>query len=139
MFRRLRHFTSLQDVLIFLQVIILWSIVPLLLLFPLERILQLLTPPSRLPSRPVSSSKIILLVNYWFRLTRFIARNSCLKRSLVLYHLFNRHGIPVKICIGIKQENGRFIGHSWVESKDGSIEENRDVDDFVVMYTYPVW
>ena len=129
----------MQDILVFLQVIILWSTLPILLFFPLEHVLQLLTPSPRLPSRPVSSSKIILLVNYWFRLTRIIARNSCLKRSLVLYHLLNRNGIPVRICIGIKKENGHLIGHSWIESKDGSIEENRDVDDFVVMYTYPVW
>lgn len=137
MIQRLRYFNSMHDLLIFFQIVMIWSFLPLLLLFPLERVLRLLTPSLRISPRSISAQKIICFTNYWFSRKPIAILNSCLKRSLVLYYMMNRYGHPVKFCLGIKKENFCLTGHSWIESKTGAIAENQSIDQFVVIYTYP--
>ena len=41
--------------------------------------------------------------------------SNCLRRSLVLWFLLCRQGIESKLHIGVKQEEGQFAAHAWVE------------------------
>lgn len=57
-------------------------------------------------------------------------RNDCLPKSLTIYHLVRRQGIPAELCIGVKKFP--FAAHAWVEYG------GRIVDDFprrVPLYT----
>ena len=42
------------------------------------------------------------------------SRNPCLYRSLILFHLFRKKGLGVKIHFGIKKNISPFEGHSWL-------------------------
>lgn len=42
-------------------------------------------------------------------------RRTCLTRSVVLYHLLRRSGVPVELCIGVRRENQEFAAHAWLE------------------------
>ena len=42
-------------------------------------------------------------------------RVSCLHRSLVLWGLLRRHGIPCEIRLGACTESGPFEAHAWVQ------------------------
>jgi hypothetical protein len=136
MWQRLRYFTSVGEVIVFGQMILLWLCLPFLLLFPLERVIRLLTPSPGTSSGSLPPQKIMRLAGYWFSRKPVAAWNSCLKKSLVLYYVLNRHGIPVRFCLGVKKESDRVIGHSWLASAQGIIG---DQQEFVVMYTYPAY
>lgn len=42
-------------------------------------------------------------------------RHTCLKRSVILYHLLRRDGIPVELCIGVRREPDRpLTAHAWL-------------------------
>jgi hypothetical protein len=44
---------------------------------------------------------------------------SCLAKSLTLWWLLGRQGIPSRLRIGIRKEKEKFEAHAWVE-RDGS-------------------
>jgi len=44
---------------------------------------------------------------------------SCLAKSLTLWWLLRRRGIPSDLRIGIRKENKKFEAHAWVE-RDGT-------------------
>lgn len=44
-----------------------------------------------------------------------IGRPTCLERSLVLWWLLGRQGIPAQMRIGARKVQGKFEAHAWVE------------------------
>lgn len=44
-----------------------------------------------------------------------VPKATCLKKSLALYGLLNRKGIPAKLVIGAAKADGRLDAHAWVE------------------------
>ena len=57
-------------------------------------------------------------------------RKDCLPKSLTIYYLVRKQGIPAELCIGVKKFP--FAGHAWVEYR------GRIIDDFpkrVPLYT----
>ena len=57
-------------------------------------------------------------------------RKDCLPKSLTIYYLVRKQGIPAELCIGVKKFP--FAGHAWVEYR------GRVIDDFpkrVPLYT----
>ncbi len=51
---------------------------------------------------------------------------NCLERSLALWWLLRRHGIPAELRIGGRKENGRFEAHAWVEWNGTVLSESGD-------------
>lgn len=50
-----------------------------------------------------------------FYLTRiWRSPRPCLRRSLILYRWCCLHGIPARIVIGVRKEQGDLQGHSWL-------------------------
>ena len=136
MLRRLRQFRGLRDVRVFVHLILVWSLIPILLRFPLERVLRMLTP-GRSPSGAVSMARVLLFANFWFN-RRFVASGTmCLRRSLVLYTVLNRYSLPVMFYLGIKKpDTEALVGHSWLESADGCVGNGCDLSPFIVMFTH---
>jgi hypothetical protein len=50
---------------------------------------------------------------------------SCLAKSLTLWWLLGRQGIPSRLRIGIRKEKEKFAAHAWVE-RDGTALNERD-------------
>src|ERR1700730_484462 len=48
---------------------------------------------------------------------------SCLAKSLTLWWLLGREGIPSDLRIGIRRENEKFEAHAWVERDGAALNE----------------
>ncbi len=67
-------------------------------------------------------SKIVKFTDYILSRNFWIYRNTCLKRSLVLYHFLRGLGINVHICFGVryngmspnKEAEKKLEGHAWL-------------------------
>jgi hypothetical protein len=77
-----------------------------------------------------------------------VCKNTCLMRSLVLYHFLRKHGIEVKICLGVKKgeslgevDSEKILqGHAWL-TYDGNIflEKNSlGAQNFKTTFLFPV-
>jgi hypothetical protein len=51
---------------------------------------------------------------------------SCLAKSLTLWWLLGRDGIPADLRIGIRKENEEFEAHAWVERDGHALNEPED-------------
>jgi hypothetical protein len=40
---------------------------------------------------------------------------TCLKRSLILFRLLRRRGIPAELRLGVRTVEGTFSAHAWIE------------------------
>ena len=137
---KFRHFESFADLRCFASTLILWGVLPLLLLFPLKSVLRLLTPRRKITPSALSAArqaKIERFAHYWFSRRYIAAHHSCLKQSLVLYYLFNRAGIPARICFGIRKEDSQLSGHSWIETPSSDRNNPDPHNEFVEIYAYP--
>lgn len=67
-------------------------------------------------------------------------RYTCLRRSLVLYHLLRRAGRPVSLHIGVRKSGrGDLMAHAWLV-RDGAayLEPDRNEHrEFKVIATFP--
>lgn len=45
---------------------------------------------------------------------------TCLRRSLVLWYLLRRRGVPASLKLGVRATGGELEGHAWVE-QDGHV------------------
>lgn len=54
----------------------------------------------------------------------FRRKQDCLPRSLVLCRLLRRRGVPVALCLGVKQFP--FRAHAWVDSEGEPVGDSRE-------------
>ena len=52
-----------------------------------------------------------------------LVRPSCLAKSLTLWWLLGRQGIPSRLRIGIRKEKEKFEAHAWVERNGTALNE----------------
>jgi hypothetical protein len=52
---------------------------------------------------------------------------NCLSRSLALYWVLSRRGIPAELRLGVRTITGRFEAHAWVEIDGVALGEADDV------------
>ena len=52
---------------------------------------------------------------------------TCLSRSLTLWWLLRRRGIPVHLCIGVRKPAGALEAHAWVEHGDEVLNDDSRV------------
>jgi hypothetical protein len=48
---------------------------------------------------------------------------SCLAKSLALWWLLGRQGIPSQLRVGIRKESEKFAAHAWVERDGKALNE----------------
>jgi hypothetical protein len=63
-------------------------------------------------------------------------RGDCLPRSLVIYHLALRAGLPVQLHVGMRRSGAGLAGHAWCTS-DGVILAGASADGFQETYCFP--
>jgi hypothetical protein len=54
---------------------------------------------------------------------------TCLRRSILVWWLLLRKGIPSRICFGVSMLNQRLEAHAWVELEGIIINDSADVRD----------
>jgi len=74
-------------------------------------------PRDRLAERRVTANVLRLS-----KLLR-IADRDCLQRSLLLYRLLSAVGADPELVVGLREQDGKIIGHAWVLVDDMSIVE----------------
>jgi hypothetical protein len=80
-------------------------------------------PFSRLLDRMTKASAVRPAATADSRLPRFVAvaydilplPDTCLRRSLVLYALLERRGVPSRFCVGVKTGGPMLAAHAWIE------------------------
>jgi len=66
-------------------------------------------------------------------------RHTCLRRSLVLFHLLRHAGRPVELRIGVRKQHGALQAHAWLV-QDGTPYLEPDADehrDFRMIASFP--
>jgi hypothetical protein len=89
---------------------------PALRLLPLDRLVERLGR-QRSPRRPDAVQQQAIMERVDALLGRLPPpwRKTCLTRSVVLYHLLRRSGVPVELCIGVRRDDQEFAAHAWLE------------------------
>jgi hypothetical protein len=67
------------------------------------------------PVRMDVSPTVVKAAEWWVAMAAafYPGRAQCLERSLVLYYILRRQGVPVKYCHGVQP--WPLISHAWVE------------------------
>ena len=61
----------------------------------------------------IDASRAARLVD---RLSGFYpAKATCLKKSLILFRILRKRGLPAKLRIGVRKVDGQFNAHAWIE------------------------
>jgi hypothetical protein len=132
--RKVSTFTHLssEERSLLLQALVLLPLVALSLRFSGLRLTQYLL--SYLPKTSQASLSGSTVSQAWTtaRMVRVAVRYNrlwanCLKRSLVLWALLHRQGIPSQLQIGVQQTAGKFSAHAWVESQGMVLNEEPGV------------
>jgi hypothetical protein len=54
--------------------------------------------------------------------------HTCLHRSLTLWWLLRRRGIPADVRLGVRKADGRFDAHAWVTCGGRVVNDEADVE-----------
>jgi hypothetical protein len=131
MWERLRRFSALERPAqeLFLRAIVLLPLVALSLRWrgfratqaALERFLSKANPEPDAPLASKDAALTALMVNAADR--HGLVHPSCLAKSLTLWWLLGRQGIPSHLRIGIRKEKEKFEAHAWVECDGAALNE----------------
>src|ERR671923_2807878 len=107
MIRKIRtNFNSIGDVWLFINILLLVTVLPLLIKFlSLPTLMRILTPRELKADKRQNETvknKIVKFTDYIFGSNLYIYQLTCLKRSLVLYHFLRKAGFSVRICFGVR-------------------------------------
>ena len=146
------NFNSFSEVLLFFKIIILILLLPIFFkLFSLQKIIKLFTPTdsdvSKRANTKITKDKLVKFTDYILNKNIKTRDNSCLKRSLILYHFLRKMGINVSICFGVKynehsnekDKKNMLTGHAWL-TYNGKIflERNEQLTKtYKTTYSFP--
>jgi len=142
------NFSSLYEVVVFMDILIFATFLPLYLKFmPLNSFLDYITPSEKIQtdeSTELKKARLIKFTDYILSREILIYKKSCLKRSIILYRFLTRLGLDLRINFGVRYQNEagnskKFIGHSWLVKNGKPYLENSSVetDKYKVTYSYP--
>jgi Transglutaminase-like superfamily len=87
----------------------------------LERFLSKANPKPDAPQAGKDAAMTAHMVNAADR--HGLVHPSCLAKSLTLWWLLGRQGIPSRLRIGIRKEKEKFEAHAWVEHDGTALNE----------------
>ena len=131
MWERLRRFSALERPArkLFLRAIVLLPLVTLSLRWrgfratqaALRRFLPNAIPE---PDAALASKEVAIAAHMVNAADRHgLVHPSCLAKSLTLWWLLGRQGIPSHLRIGIRKEKEKFEAHAWVERDGAALNE----------------
>lgn len=69
---------------------------------------------------------------------RGIVRGNCLSRSIALWWLLRRRGIPAQLRIGARKIGNQLEAHAWIEVAGHAINDSEDVQTRYAPFAGPV-
>ena len=91
--------------------------------------------------------KVVKFTDYILRHNLWTDKNTCLRRSLVLYHFLRKLGINVFVCFGVRynerlsdrEAKKKLEGHAWLlYHGDIFLERNAEVaKTYTMTYCFP--
>ncbi|HLJ40594.1 MAG TPA: lasso peptide biosynthesis B2 protein [Candidatus Acidoferrales bacterium] len=69
---------------------------------------------------------------------RGIVRGNCLSRSIALWWLLRRRGIPAQLRIGARKIGNQLEAHAWIEVAGHAINDSDDVQTRYAPFAGPV-
>jgi hypothetical protein len=151
--KRLRtNLSSFGEIWLFIQIFCLIVILPLMLRFlSFSTLPKVLTPKKKRNYTKLyldkSTDTIVKFTDYILSRDFWINRNTCLKRSLVLYYFLRRIGVNVRVCLGVRYYNSiktgdvfrKLEGHAWLLYKEKPYLENEiaELTNFKMTYCFP--
>jgi hypothetical protein len=131
MWERLRRFSSLERSAqsVFLRAIVLLPMVSLSLRWrgfrATRTALERFPPKANLEQEAARASGRAAQTAHMVNLAdrHGLVHPSCLAKSLTLWWLLRREGIPADLRIGIRKENEKFEAHAWVEHDGAALNE----------------
>ncbi|GIW46955.1 MAG: hypothetical protein KatS3mg078_0832 [Deltaproteobacteria bacterium] len=146
------NFNSVEEVILFFRIFLLITFLPLLTRFlSVPRLMKVITPRNLKVCKNLDEEtrieKLVKFTNYVLSFNFWIYKNTCLKRSLVLYHFLRRSGINVHICFGVRykdrlpdtEKKKKLEGHAWLlYNGDIFLESNTEITKtYKVTYCFP--
>jgi hypothetical protein len=130
----------LMDTLLFIEIALFASFVPLLSRLPIRRLQRFAEPTGKRPSRMLQRAgedRIILCTETICRLGRRFIRRRCMTRGLTLYFFLQRAGIDVSLIFGVGEVREKPEGHCWLERYGEPFLEATDPRlHFTPMYSF---
>jgi len=148
----MKNFTCFEEILLFIQILLLVTILPAMLrLLSLHRLFKLLTPSALKVCNHQNIERrrdtIVKFADYIFSWEFWIYKGTCLKRSLVLYHFLRKLGIIVRVCFGVRYDEKfsdreakrELEAHAWlVYQGKVYLEKTTDfTESYKVIYCFP--
>ena len=146
------NFNSSEEVLLFFRICLFITVLPLLIRFlTLPQLMKVLSRHSlHLPGnrdKEAYKEKIVRFTDYILTRNFWIYQNTCLKRSLVLYHFLQRVVADIHICFGVRLKEDSSIqdrakgleGHAWlIHHGEIFLEGHPDITStYAVTYCFP--
>lgn len=129
---------NLAETFLFIKIWLLISLLtPLIRMFKMPRLLQLLTPNAIGP-KTWSRDKVVDFTDSILGQESFIYRRNCLKRTLSLYYFLSRLGLPIQVNFGVRKGEENLEGHGWLTLEGKPyLEPSPNKLDFKVIYSFP--
>ena len=135
--RRFReNIYSTADLWLLIRIAAWLSLEPLLIrALPLPRLLAWHTP-TRPPASPEQRRRVRIYAQFLLSDRMDVFERTCLKRSLVLYRFLHGEPKPPRFFIGVRSENGRLQGHSWVTLGEAPLYPGEN-NGYAVTFAFP--
>ncbi len=107
---------SLRDLWLALRVLVLLIKLRVQLRFVELPLLLARIAPTGAPDDPDGDrlARVRAIVDGWIWRLPEIRTRPCLVRSVLLWRFARRAGLPVEVTIGVRKQDGRVQGHSWL-------------------------
>ncbi len=144
---KLKKFQSIvqspSDFLLLCRIAAWIMITPIMLrLLPLPSVMAIFTPRHSSNSKgldetspPEYQEKVIQYTMLLLGRERAMFRRNCLKRCLVTYRFLRLSGKPVVFFLGVRKDDGRLAGHSWLEINSRPVFKEQE--SYRITYSYP--
>ena len=94
-------------------------------------------PPDRERSEAATDGhELASAVDAVLGINRFVFRQVCWKRAILLRKFLAERGHPSAIVFGVRNQSGKLTGHAWLESNGSAIYE-AETPDYTVTYRFP--
>lgn len=129
--------SSFKDIVLIVKIGLWLLLMPFLIrTMSLKKLLHMLTPKNSENRTGYSKEKIIEYTFLWLSQNNPLFSRNCLKRCLVLYHFLRKEGFNVSFVLGVRREQGKLRGHSWLLLEGAPLFEEEDTN-YSVIYSYP--
>lgn len=141
---------SLEDVILLFHILVMAGIIPIMTRhLSILRLMNVFTPKKVIYLKNIEEQKrkIVKYTDFVLGFCPLIWKQTCLKRSLILFYFLKKFAIDVRICFGTRYSNKipkiisikNIEGHAWL-MHNGKIVLEKNIEmtkTFTMTYVFP--